>query len=269
MILAEPLTVEQTGLPPDRVHQLLVKTLYGAEATGAVVADRLRLPFTTIEPLIEHARSEHLVEVRGAGGSTAAHYRYALTDLGMERARQFLDINQYIGPAPVPLAEYAEYMRTLAVARTHVDREQLRRGFSQLVVDDRMLEQLGPAVNAARAVFLYGPPGNGKTRLAEGMGRALGGDMYVPHAIDVQGHPIVMFDPISHQPLDVEGRPPAGIIKTGACDRRWVRIRRPLIAVGGELTLDMLELRLDSAARYYEAPVQLKANGGVLLVDDF
>ena len=264
-----PATLEDTGLPADRVHQLLLKTLYGAEATGLVMAERLRLPFTMLEPLVEHARAERLVEVRGAAVSTAAHYRYALTDLGRDRARQFLEINQYVGPAPVPLAAYAAHMRALAGGRAYIDRERLRAAFSHLVVEDRQLEQLGPAVNAGKAVFLYGPPGNGKTRLAEGMGRSVGGDMYIPRAIDVDGHPIVMFDPTNHDSLEADAEPQTGIIKTGTRDRRWVRIRPPVITVGGELTLDMLELTFSPLAKYYEAPIQLKANGGVLLVDDF
>jgi len=266
---AAPASLEETGLPADRLHQLLVKTLYGSEATGIVVAERLRLPFTMIEPLIEHARAERLIEVRGATVSSSAHFRYALTDLGTERARRFLEINQYIGPAPVPLAAYTAHMRTLANGRGYIDRERLRAGFSHLVVDERQIEQLGPAVNAGRAVFLYGPPGNGKTRLAEGMGRSAGWDMYVPHAIDVDGHPIVMFDPTNHDSLDPPEELQTGLVRTAARDRRWVRIRPPVITVGGELTLEMLELTFNPLAKYYEAPVQLKANGGVLLVDDF
>ena len=266
---AAPPTLEDTGLPADRLQQLLVKTLYGSEATGITLAERLCLPFPMIEPLIEHARAERLIEVRGAAVSAAAHYRYALTDLGMERGRQFLEINQYIGPAPVPLAAYTAYMRAVAAGRGYIDRDRLRAGFPDLVIEDRQLEQLGPAVNAGKAVFLYGPPGNGKTRLAEGLGRSLGWDMYIPHAIDVDGHPIVMFDPTNHEPLDSAADADTGIVRTASRDRRWVRIRPPLITVGGELTLDMLELTFNPLAKYYESPMQMKANGGVLLVDDF
>jgi len=267
---AAPATIEDTGLPVDRIHQLIIKTLYGAEATGLVISERMRLPFPMLEPLIEHARAERLIEVKGAAGSGAASYRYNLTDLGRERALQFFEINHYVGPAPVSLAAYVAQMRSLAANRGYIDRARLRAGFSHLVVDDQVLEQLGPAVNFNKAVFLYGPPGNGKTVLAEGMGRSVGGDMYMPYAMDVDGNIIVMFDPISHESLeaDVEQQPSA-IIRTAALDRRWVRIRRPVVMVGGELTLDMLELTFNPIAKYYEAPVQLKANGGVLLVDDF
>jgi hypothetical protein len=261
--------LEDTGLPVDRIHQLIIKTLYGAESTGLLIAERMRIPFTLLEPLIEHARAEHLIEVKGAAGSGAASYRYNLTDLGGERALQFFEINHYVGPAPVTLASYSSQMRALAANRGYIDRERLRAGFSHLIVDDQILEQLGPAVNSGKAVFLYGPPGNGKTVLAEGMGRSVGGDMYMPYAMDVDGSVIVMFDPMNHESLETDTEQPSGIIKAAARDRRWVRIRRPVVMVGGELTLDMLELTFNPISKFYEAPVQLKANGGVLLVDDF
>jgi hypothetical protein len=261
-------TVEETGLALDHLEQLLVKTLFGGEATGHVVADRMRLPYSLLEPIVERLRAERLVEVKGASGSGTAAFRYALTDLGRDRARQYHEINQYAGPAPVPLAAYVSYMNGLREARGYIDRERLRHGFSHLVISDEVLEQLGPAVNAGKAVFLYGPPGNGKTVIADGMGRALGGDMYIPHAIDVDGHVMTMFDPINHESLETETEP-GSVIATAPRDRRWVRIRRPVVMVGGELTLDMLDLTFNPLSKFYEAPIQLKANGGVFLVDDF
>jgi hypothetical protein len=182
---------------------------------------------------------------------------------------QYLAINQYAGPAPVPLATYIKQMRVLAASRGFIDRDRLRNGFSHLVVNDRILDQLGPAANANKAIFLYGPPGNGKTVLAEGLGRTLGGDMYMPYAIDIEGHIVTMFDPISHEPLEDVEPSTASIIAAEPKDRRWVRIRRPVVMVGGELTLDMLDLTFNPLARFYEAPLQLKANGGIFLVDDF
>ncbi len=263
-----PRTLHDTGLSADQVEQLLVKTLYGGEATGLALADRIHLPFTMLEPLIERLRTEQLIEVRGSAGTGSATYRYALTDAGRDRGRQYLDFSQYVGPAPVTLAAYVTQMRALAAARGYIDRERLRKGFSHLIISDQVLEQLGPAVNAGKAVFLYGPPGNGKTVIAEGLGRALGGDMYMPHAIDVDGHTLTMFDPINHESLetDVEA---SSVISIAPRDRRWVRIRRPVVMVGGELTLDMLDLTFNPLTKFYEAPIQLKANGGVFLVDDF
>jgi hypothetical protein len=264
-----PVTLDDTGLGADQLEQLIIKTLYGGETTGLLLADSIRLPYAVLEPLIERARAERLIEVRGAAGTGSAGYRYALTDLGRDRARQFFEINRYTGAAPVPLQRYIEAMEALLASRGYIDRQRLRDGFAHLVVDDALLEQLGPAVNANKAVFLYGPPGNGKTVIAEGMGRAVGGDMYMPYAIDVDGHIITMYDPITHQSLEPGPPAPSSVIADAPRDRRWVRIRRPVVMVGGELTLDMLDLTFNPLSKFYEAPLQLKANGGVFLVDDF
>jgi hypothetical protein len=265
-----PTTLHDTGLNADQVEQLLVKTLYVGEASGLSIADRIRLPFTILEALIERMRSEQLIEVRGAHGSGAASYRYALTDAGRLRAQQYFEISRYVGSAPVPLAVYVASITALQTTRGYLDRDRLRQGFSHLIVKEELLEQLGPAVNANKAIFLYGPPGNGKTVLAEGMGRTLGGDMYMPHAIDVDGHTITMFDPINHESLEPETEADASsVVVTSQRDRRWVHIRRPVVQVGGELTLDMLDLTFNPISKFYEAPIQLKANGGVFLVDDF
>jgi DNA-binding PadR family transcriptional regulator len=263
-----PATVEDTGLSVGQIEQLLVKTLNDGELTGLALSDRMRLPYSMLEPLIERLRAERLIEVRGAAATGSSSYRYALTDLGRDRARQFFDNSLYVGPAPVPLAQYTAYMNALTAARGFMDRERLAHGFAHLIISDKVLEQLGPAVNAGKAVFLYGAPGNGKTVIAEGMGRTLGGDMFVPHAIDVDGHIVTMYDPIIHHLVESEAGP-TSVIAQKADDRRWVRIRRPVVMVGGELTLDMLDLRFNAMSKFYEAPIQLKANGGVFLVDDF
>jgi hypothetical protein len=264
-----PTSIEDTGLAVDQIEQLLVKTFYGGEMTGLTLADRVRLPFPILEPLVERLRAERLIEVRGASGTSGASYRYALTDLGRDRARLYLDANQYTGAGPVPLAAYVAYMRTLQQGRGYIDRERLRNGFAHLIVDDKILEQLGPAVNANKALFLYGSPGNGKTVIAEGLGRAIGGDMYMPHALDIDGHIITMYDPTVHQSLETDEPDSTSLIAAAPRDRRWIRIKRPVVMVGGELTLEMLDLTFNSLAKFYEAPIQLKANGGVFLVDDF
>lgn len=263
-----PATIQESGLHPDTLSELLLKTLISGEASGTGLADRLRLPYSLLEALVQHARVEKLVEVRGTSGAGSAGYRYALTDLGRDRAGQFLDVNRYVGPAPVPLAQYNAYVRACMAARPYLDRERLAGGFDQLVVSKPMLDQLGPAVNSGKSVFLYGAPGNGKTVVAEGIGRAFGGEVHVPHAIDVDGQLITMFDPVNHQPLGESGGLQS-VIATAQYDRRWERIRRPVVVVGGELTLEMLDLTFNPIAKFYEGPIQLKANGGVFVVDDF
>ena len=266
---AVPNTLEDLGLPTERVEQLIVKTLFSGELTGLEMAERMKVPYGIFEPLIVRLRTEQIIEVRGASAASSSSYRYALTDLGRARALQYLEINLYTGAMPVPLAAYVAQMKALQAARGFMDRERLRKGFSHLVIGDSMLEKLGPAANANKALFLYGPPGNGKTVIAEGLGRSIGGDMYMPHAIDVDGHIITMFDPINHERLDPDEPDTTSIIAAAPSDRRWVRIRRPVVMVGGELTLDQLDLTFNPLARFYEAPLQLKANGGVFLVDDF
>ena len=266
--LPMPRSLDDTGLTAEQVEQLIIKTLHGGESSGLALADHLRLPYTILEPRIERTRTELLVEVRGSTGPGSAGYRYVLTDAGRDRAQRHFDNSQYVGPAPVPLTQYVAYMTALKAARGYIDRERLRGGFGHLVVSDEMLEMLGPAVNAGKALFLYGPPGNGKTVIAEGLGQTLGGDMYVPHAVDVGGQTIKMFDPIAHESLE-SAADSASVVVAASYDRRWVRIKRPVVMVGGELTLEMLELAFNPIGKFYEAPAQLKANGGVFLVDDF
>jgi hypothetical protein len=263
-----PATIQATGLHPDSLSQLLLKTLVAGEASGTGLADSLRLPYSVLDALIQHARVEKLVEVRGASGAGNAGYRYALTDLGRDRAGQFFEISRYVGAAPVPLVQYNAYVRACMAARPYVDRERLATGFKDLIVNDAMFERLGPAVNSGKSLFLYGAPGNGKTVVAEGIGRALGDAMHIPCALDVDGQVITMFDPVNHVSLST-GPAVESVIASNAHDRRWEKIRRPVVVVGGELTLEMLDLAFNPIARFYEAPIQLKANGGVFVDDDF
>ncbi len=263
-----PATIVESGLNPETLSQLLLKTLIGGEASGSGLADRLKLPYSLLEALVQHARVEKLVEVRGASGVGSAGYRYVLTDLGRDRAQQYMDVCRYVGPAPVPLGQYNAYVRACMSSRVPIDRETLATGFEHLVVNRGMFDQLGPAVNSGKSLFLYGAPGNGKTVVAEGIGRALGTDMYVPHAVDVDGQVITMFDPVNHQ-RSAPTSEAISVIAGASQDQRWERIRRPVVVVGGELTLEMLDLTFNPISKFYEAPIQLKANGGVFVVDDF
>ena len=263
-----PATIAESGLHPDLLQQLMMKTLVSGEASGTQLSEKMRLPYSVLEALVQHARVEKLIEVRGASGAGSAGYRYALTDLGRDRAMQFFEISRYVGAAPVPLAQYNAYVRACMAAKPYLDRERLSKGFDHLVVSKPMFDQLGPAVNSGKSLFLYGAPGNGKTVVAEGIGRALGGDMHMPFAIDVDGQVITMFDPVNHLPI-TGGEEAQSVVSAAAHDRRWERIRRPVVVVGGELTLEMLDLTFNPISKFYEAPIQLKANGGVFVVDDF
>jgi DNA-binding PadR family transcriptional regulator len=264
----KPTSLESTGLSPDTIASIIVKMLHSGEDNGMGLSDRLCLPYGILEPLLEKLRVEQLVEVKRALGTGSAGYRYAITDAGRDRALRFFEACGYVGPAPVPVHQYTAHMADLRAQTFEVSRERVARGFSHLIVEPEMLDQLGPAVASRRAVFLYGAPGNGKSVMGEGIGRVLGGDVYIPHAIDVDGQIITMYDPVTHlaRVTDDEG---SVIRSENAIDRRWIRVARPVITVGGELTLEMLDLRYSELSAFYEAPVHLKANGGVLVVDDF
>jgi hypothetical protein len=263
-----PQTIAETGLHQDTLAQLMLKTLVAGESSGTQLAEAMRLPYSVLDAMIQHARVEKLIEVRGTSGTGNAGYRYALTDLGRDRAMQFLDINRYVGPAPVPLSQYNAYVRACMAARPWIDKDCLAHGFENLIVSEGMYDLLGPAVNSGKSLFLYGAPGNGKTVVAEGIGRALGSDMHTPHAVDVDGQIITMYDPVNHVSTAKPGSS-LSVIAVTPHDRRWEQIRRPVVVVGGELTLEMLDLSFNPIAKFYEAPIQMKAIGGVFVVDDF
>jgi hypothetical protein len=263
-----PASIAESGLNPEALAQLLLKTLLGGEASGSALSDRLKVPYSLLDALIQHARVEKLVEVRGTSGVGSAGYRYILTDLGRDRANQYMDVSRYVGPAPVPLSQYNAYVRACMAAKGPVDADRLSTGFEHLIVSRTMLDQLGPAVNSGKALFLYGKPGNGKTVVAEGIGRALGTEMFIPHALDVDGQVITMYDPVNHT-RSASAAETVSVIANTTLDQRWERIRRPVVVVGGELTLEMLDLSFNPISKFYEAPIQMKANGGVFVVDDF
>ncbi|MCX6544256.1 MAG: ATP-binding protein [Acidobacteria bacterium] len=265
-----PGSLEESGLSLDLVLQLTLKTLYFAgDLTGTDLAKRLGVRFPVIEPALEFLKAQHQCEITGGAMLGAAAYRYRITDAGRKSAALYLESSHYVGFAPVPLAHYQRYMREYAqVAPGHATRERVRDAFSHLVISDRVLDQLGPAINAGHSMFVYGPPGNGKTVISQAIRNLLDGDIAIPHAIEVEGGIIRLFDPVQHEPLPVEEA--ADSMDAGiGLDMRWVRCRRPLVMVGGELRLDALELTYDAVSGIYRAPVQTVANGGVLVIDDF
>ena len=270
-----PETLENTGLSPEALVDLVLKSLYVQGArTGQQLTDTIRIPFALIDDRLLDLQQRQFVEVRGAKGHGRGGYTFDLTGKGRERAREAMDSNQYVGPAPVPLAKYREWVERQSIKGVSVSREGIEVGFSHLVLDPKFLDQLGPAINSAKSMFLYGDSGNGKTNLAESIARMMGGDLVVPYAVDVDGHVMVLYDPVHHRALP-EGRVNGNqsdedwLEPVHVYDRRFARVQRPVVFTGGELTLDQLDLQYDSHSKVYQAPFQVKANGGVLIIDDF
>jgi predicted ATPase with chaperone activity len=266
-----PTTLEQTGLKVDLIEQLLLKTLYfSGEQTGNELAERLGLAFSVFEGCLDSLKQLRLLEIAGGSVFGGSSYRYRITDAGRSRANLMLDQSRYIGRAPVPIDQYRRYMLDFKKARPlDATRERVRQAFSHLVISDDIIDKVGPAVNAGHSMFIYGSPGNGKTVLAQAIRNLLVGDIAMPHAVEVEGNIIRTLDPVNHEELPLEEDNSEGLALGLRRDRRWARIRRPLIMVGGELTMDALELRYDEVSAFYRAPVQMTANGGILVIDDF
>ena len=269
---AAPHTLEETGLSFDLIEQLVLKMLhFSGEMSGAVLGRRLGLTYSAFAPVLEHLKLQYLVEVMGGGLVAGPAYVYRITESGRERALLHLEQNQYVGPAPVPFASYEAYMRAFAAARRQtVTRSRVRDAFGELVLSDRVLDQLGPAVNGGHSMFVYGSPGNGKTVISQAIRNLLDGEIAIPYAIEAHGLIIQLYDAVVHQARpSQQSDDDHGIDAGHAPDRRWVRCRRPLVMVGGELILESLDLAYGQVSKFYQAPVQMAANGGVLVIDDF
>ena len=265
-----PQTLEDAGIGLDLVLQLTLKSLhFTGELTGTELARRLGLEFPVIQPALDLLKTQQQVAISGGGIVGGASYRYRITDAGRIRAALFLESSHYVGVAPVPLAQYQAYMSAYrASAPRGATCERVRRAFSHLVISDAVLDQLGPAINAGHSMFVYGPPGNGKTVISQAIHNLLEGDIAIPHALEVEGSIVRLFDPVNHEALTSDDDEQS-LTHAPAGDRRWLRCRRPMVMVGGELTLEALELSYNSTAGFYRAPVQAVANGGVLVIDDF
>lgn len=263
-------SLDDTGLNMLNVADLALKVLYlGGVLTGTEISDIVKLPYTgVLDTIIDFLKKEKYIEVRGSGGFGEASYQYVISSRGAEKAREAMERTQYAGAAPVTLEQYITSLKMQNRDRLIVHEAELRQVLTHLVISEDMLGKVGPAINSGRSIFLYGPPGNGKTTIAEVIGRLiLGDDMWIPYAIDVDGQVIRMFDDVNHELSDQRG-----LVKQGTgvtSDPRWIRIKRPMIMVGGELTLSGLDLVYDDINKYYEAPFQVKANGGMFLIDDF
>jgi predicted ATPase with chaperone activity len=262
--------LEDTGLNLLNVADLVLKVLYfGGYMAGHAISDIVKLPYTgVLDTVIDFLKREKFIEVRGSGGLGEASFQYLISSKGADKAREALDRSQYAGPAPVTLNQYVQAMHEQNREKLIVHEDQLKMVMNQLVISEEMLGRIGPAINSGRSIFLYGPPGNGKTTVAETIGRmVLGNAVWIPHAIDVDGQVVRVFDGVNHELSDDMEKYKMG---TGLLpDPRWIRIRRPMIMVGGELTLAGLDLVYDDINKFYEAPFQVKSNGGMFLIDDF
>lgn len=265
-----PQSIADTGLPTSFLYDLALKIIYFAgEIQAHSVAEEMRLPHPNIvENVLNFLVKEEFCQITGASGYSERAYKYVATGKGTNKAQELLSRNQYAGPAPVPLNVYNEAMNRQGIGLVSVDRSSIGQAFSDIVITDAMLRRVGPAVNSARSIFLYGPPGNGKTTIAERMARLLGGSVHLPHAVLADGQIIRLYDAINHKALGDTQRVGGGN-DTARRDTRWVLCQRPFITVGGELTLETLDLIFDPISKTYEAPFQMKANGGMFLIDDF
>lgn len=267
-------TIEDTGLNAGFIQDLILKLMYlRGQLIGREIANSTHLPFTgVISPTLDFLKREQMCEVKGSGGLGAASYEYVITNKGAARAREQMERTTYVGPAPVPWDDYIAAIEAQRTERLTVNPTIMNRSLSHLVLEESVFSKIGPAVNSGKSMFLYGPPGNGKTTIAEAIGEmVLKNDMYIPYAVEVDGQIIKVYDEINHEavPTDDNNNIGTGSLSSKRLDPRWVRIKRPVIMVGGELTLEGLDLKYDTNNKYYEAPFQMKANGGMFLIDDF
>jgi predicted ATPase with chaperone activity len=254
-----PETIEDLGIPRSLLEDLAVKTLYlHGEMSLRELADGMHVSYAIGEDLLRRLRKEVLCEVKGLVNLS---YQVAITSRGREHALELMSLNHYTGPAPVSLADYVTRVRAQSVKEAEVHPEDVERALSDLVLTKETLIQVGTAVTSGMTLFLYGPSGTGKTSIAEVIPRIYQDPVWIPHAVEVDAQIIAVYDPRVHARTDEQ--------VPGSSDARWVRCRRPCVAVGGELTLEMLDLQFSATSKFYSAPLQMKANNGVLIIDDF
>lgn len=260
----QPQTVEETGLNRTFLYEHTLRIIYNkGRVTGLDLSDDMKLPYGIIDVLLKELRQQEMVDIGGQRGFGDANYEYILTPRGNQAALDALLKTMYSGPCPVILEEWIKSIKNQTVKDVVVTRRNIREAFQGLVIDESILNQVGPAVNSASSVMLFGYPGNGKTTIAERITHLMGDDVFIPFTIYADGAIIKMYDAIVHEPAKREL--PADL----EYDQRWMRISRPVVIVGGELTLDGLNLIYNKESRTYEAPFQMKANCGIFLIDDF
>jgi predicted ATPase with chaperone activity len=262
-----PRTIRDVGIDPGLLGSLALKVLYfSGNSTASDIAARMALPLGTTLEILDFLRKERLCEVLGSDSQALGSYRHSLTMAGLDRTAAILAQSGYAGPTPVPLRDYVEMVKRQSVRDVRIDRRQIESCLAPLVLEQRIVDLIGQAMTSERAVLFYGESGNGKTTAAECLSRTLPGEIRIPYAIEVMHQIIRVYDPAVHQRTDQDDIDPA---PGNPADLRWVRIKRPFVTAAGELAASHLELILDDTNMTYEAPIQMKANGGLLVIDDF
>ena len=269
-----PKNIGETGLETNFLLNCLLRTMYiSALQTIPELSEQIKLTRAVIEELLNFAKKESLVEIRGPSGKNSNIMRYALTNAGKERASEALRRCEYIGPVPIPLEVFQTQAQKQTITNEVIGIEKLKKALSHLVLSQDLVRKLGPAANSGRAVLIYGSAGNGKTSIAEAIINAFEQPVYIPYCIEADGQIIKIYDPSVHMPFpisaDGDGYSNPIFLPHLEHDPRWVRCKRPYIITGGELTLEMLDLEFDVHSKYYEAPLQMKAIGGIFVIDDF
>ena len=272
-----PIDWEEIGVGQSFLFDLILRTIYNlGQISGSEISNYICVPFTVIEPILMMMRKQSLVDIVGQRGSSGnASFIYEIKPpKGTAALHEANDKTSYIGPCPVPFADYVESVMAQTVKKLVVTRRNIRKAFEDLIITEDVFNEIGPAMNSAASIFFFGYPGNGKTSVAERITRLMGDTIYVPHAIEANGQIIKLYDPIQHTAVKEDETHDennfGGILrKGGSFDRRYMKVKRPTIVVGGELTLPMLDLKYNDIGKYYEAPLQMKANGGIFMIDDF
>ncbi len=265
-----PTTIEDMRLSVVMMRDILLKTIFRKNVDMvSEIAVAICLPRTVTQELVDLTREQRLLEATGTLSATSgSEMAYQLTDAGKARALDALAQSEYFGPMPVPLAVYAEQVKRQSIRNIQITRDQLTGAMGHLVLPPSLMDQLGPAVSAGRSILMYGPPGNGKSSISNGIRDAMGDRIYVPMAIEYAGQVITVYDPIVHSKAEAEADNPNSLRRRRTFDARYVRCERPTVITGGELTLDMLDLVYNPTARTYQASLQLKSTGGIFIVDD-
>ncbi|MEM7643611.1 MAG: ATPase [Pseudomonadota bacterium] len=268
---AVPKTLAETGLTAVMLRDVLLKTVFRKSVeTTREISEAICLTTGLTQQLIDQAREASLMQATGTmHAGSSGEMGFQLTDAGKARAMDALTQSEYYGPMPVPLEMYKKQVKAQSVKNIRITRDRLIASMGHLILPENLIDQLGPAVGSGRSVLMYGPPGNGKSSIAEGIRAALGDNIWIPHAIEYAGQVITLFDPIVHTPVQMEEAESGSLRKTNLrVDRRYLLCKRPTVMTGGELSLDMLDLNYNAVARTYQASLQLKSSGGVFIVDD-